>query len=235
MLAAAELHAARHGIRRMTGPEILYSDDSIAVINKPAGMLSVPGRGPEKEDSAALRLKQQFPLCIEQPSVHRLDMDTSGLMVFALTREAQRGLSIQFQQSSVCKKYIAVLEGLIDSGLGRSGRIELKFRLDPDNRPYQIFDPVRGKNGISLWRLEAFENGNTRVEFKPLTGRTHQLRLHAAHPAGLGRAIVGDRLYGSSCDEAHQNGERMLLHASMLEFQHPQTEERMLFRSPPPF
>lgn len=221
--------------------ELLYSDESIAVICKPAGMLSIPGRGPGKEDSASTRIREMFPGCITQPSVHRLDMDTSGLMVFALTAAAHRSLSIQFQNGEVHKRYTAVLEGIINESLGSSGRIELKFRLDPDNRPHQIHDPVQGKKGITLWRKIDENGGRSRVEFQLLTGRTHQLRLHSAHPAasdgggGLGCPIAGDRLYGSSSDEKHTDGERMLLHASELLFTHPAGGEKMNFRSEPPF
>ena len=228
-------------------PEIIYSDHHIVVINKPAGMLSIPGRGPERQDSAASRICSLFQDCIKQPSVHRLDMDTSGLMVFALTPEAHRNLSIQFQNSEVHKKYIAILEGLIGSTYSNSksspvsGRIELKFRLNPANRPYQIYDPVNGKTGITIWKKLNESNGRTRVEFEPLTGRTHQLRLHSAHPyksdesGGLGCPIVGDRLYGSSNDEEHEKGIRMLLHASKLEFKHPETSDLMSFKSNPEF
>ena len=233
-------------------PDIIYSDSSIAVINKPAGMLSVPGKGAGKQNSAAARIRSLFPGCIMQPSVHRLDMDTSGLLVFALTAEAHRDLSIQFQNSAVNKKYIAVLEGKLDKRLGRSGRIELKFRLDPDNRPYQVFDPVQGKPGVSLWKIidnvRSTERVNspeqTRIEFTPLTGRTHQLRLHAAHPVnfisgmntgGLGCPISGDRLYGSSSDSEHEAGTRMLLHASELEFRHPLSGRKISFSSQPAF
>ncbi len=222
-------------------PEILYSDESIAVIVKPAGMLSVPGRGPDKQECVSAFVREKFPGCIEQPSVHRLDMDTSGLMVFALTTEAHRSLSIQFQNGDVHKKYIAVLDGILDEHLGGGGRIELSFRLDPKNRPYQIHDPVQGKAGITIWQKLEEADGRTRVEFQPLTGRTHQLRLHAAHPSaadgsgGLGCPIVGDRLYGSSCDEEHAEGTRMLLHASEIVFTHPDAGEFMRFRNPAPF
>ena len=224
--------------------DILYSDQTTVVINKPAGLLSVPGRGPGKQDSAVNRIREIFSGCIEQPSVHRLDMDTSGLMVFALTSAAHRNISIQFQEGLVHKKYIAVLEGLLSPELGGNGRIELWFRLDTDNRPRQIPDKLYGKKGITLWK-KLDENGErSRVEFEPLTGRTHQLRLHAAHPVditgginrgGLGCPIAGDRLYGSSSDSEHEQGVRMLLHASELEFLHPDTHERFEFKNQPPF
>ena len=153
--------------------DFIYIDGDIAVIDKPAGLLSVPGRGPEKKDSAAERIKQAVPGCLEQPSVHRLDMDTSGLMVFALNRGAHRDLSIQFQNSAVRKEYTAVLDGLIPPGLGAGGIIRLRFRLDPSDRPRQIWDPVNGKEGITLWTKISEEDGRTRLRYRPLTGRTH--------------------------------------------------------------
>lgn len=207
---------------------VLYSDDDIVVINKPGGLLSVPGRGAEKQDSAAFRLKKMFPDMIEQPAVHRLDMHTSGLMVFAMTKTAHSTLSKQFENRLVTKRYQAVLEGMLHE---KEGKITLSFRLDPDNRPKQIFDPIRGKTGTTLWRNLGDEPGErTRVEFTPLTGRTHQLRLHAAHPKGLGMPIVGDYLYGYGND-----GDRMLLHAAFLEFTHPSHKKTVNFTSFPPF
>ncbi|MDC7225659.1 MAG: RluA family pseudouridine synthase [Spirochaetales bacterium] len=220
----------------MTDIKILYSDESIAVIHKPAGMLSIPGRGTEKSDSAATRLQAAYPGCIEQPSVHRLDMDTSGIMIFALTTEAHRSLSIQFQNAEVKKEYTAILEGNPADGIGESGRIELRFRLDPENRPHQIYDPVQGKTGVTIWKKLGIEaDGRSRISFTPITGRTHQLRLHASHPLGLDCPIAGDRLYGSSSDADHKNGERMMLHACKIEFTHPGNGALMKFESPAPF
>ncbi|NOR23375.1 MAG: RluA family pseudouridine synthase [Desulforhopalus sp.] len=209
--------------------DILYHDSDIVVINKPGGLLSVPGRGPEKQDCAASRLRQHFSNMIDQPAVHRLDMYTSGLMVFAITTGAHRFLSGQFEKRMVVKKYTAVVEGIIE---GISGDIHLPFRLDPDNRPLQIYDPVHGRMGITKWqKLETTET-TTRIEFTPLTGRTHQLRVHAAHPRpmGLGFPIVGDSLYGLGKD-----GHQMMLHASYLQFLHPETSKYLEFHSPPPF
>ena len=209
--------------------EILYQDSEIVVINKPGGLLSVPGRGPEKQDCAASRLRQHFVNMIEQPAVHRLDMYTSGLMVFAITTRAHRFLSGQFEKRLVVKKYIAVVEGIIEE-IG--GEIHLSFRLDPNNRPLQIYDPVHGKLGVTKWqKLETREN-TTRIEFTPLTGRTHQLRVHAAHPRplGLGASIVGDSLYGLG-----KEGDQMMLHASYLQFIHPGTSNSLEFQSLPPF
>jgi tRNA pseudouridine32 synthase/23S rRNA pseudouridine746 synthase len=197
------------------------------VIDKPAGFLSVPGRGPDKQDCVTARVKNLFPGCLEQPAVHRLDMDTSGLMVLARTRKAHRTLSLQFSERQVRKRYQALLAGLVH---GEQGEIELAFRLDPENRPHQIYDPVQGKTGVTHWRKLGVEDGMTRVEFIPLTGRTHQLRLHAAHELGLGFPIVGDRLYG-----VREPGQRMLLHAQYLSFYHPLSGDAMEFFSPIPF
>ena len=206
---------------------ILYLDEAIAVVDKPGGLLAVPGRGPDKQDSVASRIRQLMPWCIAQPAVHRLDMDTSGLMVLGLTAAAHRHLSVQFAERSVAKRYLALLEGKV---AGESGEIALRFRLDPDNRPYQVFDPVQGKLGISRWRKLEERAGRTLVDFTPLTGRTHQLRLHASHAQGLGCPIVGDRLYGHG-----KPGERLMLHASALEFSHPESGERLRFSLPSPF
>ena len=207
--------------------DIIFKDSSITVVNKPGGLLSIPGRGDDKKDSVTERLKTLFPETIEQPSVHRLDMYTSGLLVLALTGEAHRNLSIQFQRKKVFKQYTALLDGEV----GReSGIIKLKFRLDPENRPYQVYDPVNGKEGITEWRRISIENGKTRILFTPLTGRTHQLRLHSYHEKGLGIPICGDRLYGNGKER-----EQMMLHASYIEFTHPDTGERISFESPPPF
>ena len=206
---------------------VLHDDADIVVVEKPGGLLAVPGRGEGKQDCVENRVRQLFPGCISQPAVHRLDMYTSGLMVLALTREAHRHLSKQFAAQRVRKRYRAVLDGLVE---GESGEIELAFRLDPDNRPYQVYDPVQGKTGKSLWRKIKVEGDRTWVEFIPLTGRTHQLRLHASHHLGLNCPIVGDRLYGRG-----KEGGQMLLHATFLSFIHPATNEEISFTSPEPF
>lgn len=207
--------------------DIIYNDAGIVVVDKPGGLLSVPGRGPDKQDCVAARLRKLFPAMIDQPSVHRLDMYTTGLMVYAISREAHRHLSLQFAGREVEKEYTALVEGLIEE---EQGEIHLPFRLDLDNRPHQIYDPVHGKMGSTIWQRLGHENGCSRIRFIPLTGRTHQLRLHASHPLGLGSAIVGDSLYGSGKD-----GDPMLLHAGKLVFNHPKTSARLTFISEPPF
>ena len=197
------------------------------VVEKPGGLLAVPGRGPDKQDSVVSRVKSLLPWCIEQPAVHRLDMATSGLMVLGLTRQAHRHLSGQFAERQVVKRYMAVLEGEIDAA---EGTIELPFRLDPNNRPYQVYDQENGKVGITRWRTVDTGGGRTLVEFEPLTGRTHQLRLHASHPLGLGCPIAGDPLYGNG-----RTGDSLLLHATVLQFCHPSTSQWLDFASTPTF
>lgn len=211
----------------MKNLDIIHQEETFVVVNKPSGLLSVPGRGPQMQDCVVNRLKEFAPQCMQQPSVHRLDMDTSGLLVLALNKETQRHLSIQFQEHRVGKIYIALLEGIVAED---SGEIELAFRLDPDNRPHQVYDPVQGKVGKTLWRKLSVHEGITRVEFVPSTGRTHQLRLHASHALGLGCPIVGDRLYGTGSEPG-----QMKLHAASLKFEHPETGKTMSFEVAPLF
>ena len=216
------------------GLEILYRDSQLVVINKPSGLLSVPGRTPENQDCVVSRLKRLFPHCIEQPSVHRLDMETSGLMVYALTKQAHRNLSMQFEAGTVQKKYIALIDGVFNHN-EYQGELRLKFRLDVENRPHQIYDEVNGKLGITEWYKEGTElytapDGTkrrvTKIIFTPHTGRTHQLRLAASDPHGFGIPIVGDTLYGH-CEP----GERLMLHACELSFTHPISGEKMSFEN----
>jgi tRNA pseudouridine32 synthase/23S rRNA pseudouridine746 synthase len=209
------------------GLKIVYEDAAIVVVDKPSGLLSVPGKGEANRDCVVARIKARYPGCIDQPSVHRLDQDTSGLLVLALNAEAHRDLSGQFMDRLVGKRYVALIDGVLEE---QGGTIELKFRLDPDNRPYQVYDPVDGKRGVTRWRKLAVENGRTRVEFMPHTGRTHQLRLHSAHEKGLGFPIVGDRLYGTGTGPG-----QLRLHASLLRFRHPVTRAPLEFVSPAPF
>lgn len=213
----------------MTEPllEIVHEDEAFVVVNKASGMLSVPGRGPEKRDCVAERVRKMFPGCPPQPAVHRLDMDTSGLLVVARDVDTHRQLSIQFQKRETRKRYIALLDGVLTE---ERGTIELPFRLDIDNRPYQIHDPVHGKMGLTHWENRGVEAGWTRIAFVPITGRTHQLRVHAAHALGLGIPIVGDPLYGRGTGPG-----QLKLHAQELGFQHPRTGEALNFSAPPLF
>ncbi len=214
------------------GLEILYRDSQIIVINKPSGLLSVPGRTEDKQDCVVNRVKKLFPHCITQPSVHRLDMETSGLLVLAFTEEAHRNLSRQFEEGTVHKKYVALLDGVFNHN-EYEGELQLKFRLDVDNRPHQIYDEENGKLGITHWKKEGTvlytapdgsKRRTTKIIFTPKTGRTHQLRLAASDPHGFGIPIVGDTLYGHCAP-----GERLMLHAFELEFKHPVSGESMKF------
>ncbi len=207
--------------------DVLYFDRKLVVVNKPSGLLSVPGKGPENQDCVVTRVQEMFPECRKYPTVHRLDMDTSGILVLGLTARAQRELSQQFHDREVSKRYVALLDGVLEE---EEGRVDLPLRLDVDNRPYQVVDFERGKPATTLWKRIAIENGRTRVEFVPLTGRTHQLRMHAAEPGGLGIPIVGDRLYGSGTGPG-----QLKLHATYLRFMHPKTKETMEFEVPPLF
>lgn len=205
----------------------LYEDDHIIVIDKDSGFLSVPGRGPEKRDSVAHRISEMSKCELTFPEVHRLDMDTSGILVLAFDKFSQRGLSIQFQNRTIKKRYYALLEGHLE---GESGSIDFPLRLDVDNRPHQIYDPVHGKPSLTHWEKVAIEGPFTRVSFRPITGRTHQLRVHAAHVLGLGMPIVEDPLYGNGTDPG-----KMKLHAAELSFVHPISDEELSFKTDPPF
>ena len=208
-------------------PAILYQDDSLVIVDKPGGLLAVPGRGPDKQDCVVSRVRAQFPRMLDQPAVHRLDMQTSGIMVLAMHPAAHKSLSRQFQGRQVVKRYEAVVNGIIEKD---SGVIRLAFRLDPENRPRQIYDPVNGKESVTLWRRMSTHRQTTRVEFTPLTGRTHQLRVHSAHHLGLAAPIIGDALYGTGSD-----GDMMHLHATYLSFNHPDDDRIVEFFSHPPF
>lgn len=206
---------------------IIHEDPNFVVVDKPSGMLSIPGKGPANADCVTARLKRMYPDCMEHPAVHRLDMDTSGLMVLGRNAASQRHLSIQFQRRQTKKRYVALLEGRLEDD---RGKIELPFRVDIDNRPMQIYDEVHGKVGVTHWEKLGTENCWTRIAFVPITGRTHQLRVHAAHEKGLGIPIVGDPLYGNGTGPG-----QLKLHACELAFSHPKTDEELKFESRPPF
>ena len=226
----------------MLGLEILYRDEHILVVNKQSGVLSVPGK--VEKDCIVNRMKRLFPACIAQPAVHRLDMETSGLLVLAFTAEAHRALSRQFEEGRVTKQYVALVDGVLaEKHIPSHGCSELYFRVDLDNRPHQIWDSVHGKKAVTEWQLVRVETYHapgaphgdkgravTRVLFTPHTGRTHQLRLQAADSHGFGVPIVGDTLYGTCAP-----GERLMLHAQYLSFTHPISGEPMEFTNTAPF
>ena len=224
----------------MLGIKILYRDEDIIVVNKQSGLLSVPGRGPDKQDCIVNRVKKIFPGCIQQPAVHRLDMETSGIMVLAFTKEAHKNINKQFEEGLVQKKYVALLDGILPKlKIPDEGQMELYFRLDIDNRPHQIWDEVNGKKAVTQWKILGVERytdphgkttNATRVLFIPHTGRTHQLRLASADKHGFNVPIIGDTLYGKCTP-----GQRLMLHAQYIKFTHPTTGQTMEFTCPAEF
>ncbi len=199
--------------------EIIYQDDAMVVVNKPSGLLSVPGK--TIKDSAYTRLQAMYP-DVEGPFViHRLDMATSGILVFALTKRANKSLQKQFMARGVKKRYMAMLEGVLNEP---EGEISLPMRGDPDDRPRQLVCFEHGKHAETYWQLIEVKDGRSKVYMYPKTGRTHQLRVHSAHHMGLNMPMVGDGLYGEKANRLH-------LHAEMLELDHPYSKERMVFKA----
>lgn len=210
--------------------QILYEDDYLAVVVKPSGLLSVPGK--DNQASIYSILCERWKGKSDAFMVHRLDMATSGLLVVARTSEVHKALQAQFIRRTVKKKYVALLPlSIIEKQLPTEGRIELPLSPDPDDRPRQRVDRTNGKQSITEYRLIGKTTYGketlkaVKIELYPLTGRTHQLRVHCAHPDGLSTPIIGDNLYG-------QRAERLWLHAAHLEFTHPITQERMSFDTP---
>jgi tRNA pseudouridine32 synthase/23S rRNA pseudouridine746 synthase len=196
---------------------ILFEDDSIIIVNKPAEFLSVPGK--MIDDSVLLRMRQKYPDATGPMIVHRLDMSTSGIMVLAKTKDTYHFLQRQFVNRIVKKRYVALLEGEV---VGEEGTIDLPIRVDLMERPKQLVDFENGKKALTEWKVIERLNGRTKVHFQPITGRTHQLRVHSAFTDGLNCPIVGDDLYGRRADRLH-------LHAQQLTFKHPETKEFVTF------
>lgn len=220
--------------------QALYVDDALLVLDKPADLLTVPGRGADKQDCLAARAQAVWPDALV---VHRLDMATSGLLLMARSKAVQRALSDAFAQRLIHKRYLAVVDGTVAPQDDPWGLIDLPIALDWPNRPLRVIDPERGKPSATRWRiLSPDERGqslatgtghagaNTRLELVPLTGRSHQLRVHLK---ALGHPILGDHLYADAAQAARTT--RLMLHAWRLELTHPVTGAALSFESPPPF
>ena len=197
--------------------EIVFQDEHVVVVNKPAGLLSVPGKS--IKDSVYTRIKTQFPQATGSLIIHRLDMATSGLLMLALNERAHKNLQQQFLNKEVSKRYVATIEGKLAE---TSGEICLPLRGDFDDRPRQMVCHEHGKYAETHWQVIEERSGKTKLFLYPITGRTHQLRMHCAHPDGLNLPIIGDSLYGNSANRLH-------LHAQRLSFNHPITKERLTF------
>ena len=210
---------------------MLHADAALLVLDKPAGLLAVPGRGADKQDCLSARVQQQFADALV---VHRLDMATSGLMLMARGTAMQRALSRAFASRWVHKRYVAVVDSHVPAPAGDWGVIDLPILVDWPRRPLRIID-ARGQASVTRWRVISFETGpdgqpQTRLELEPVTGRSHQLRVHLQ---AIGHPILGDALYG---DEATLvRSPRLLLHASRLSLTHPQSGHALNLERPPPF
>ena len=207
--------------------QILHADSGLLVLNKPAGLLSVPGRGEDKQDCLSRRVQIQFPDAL---IVHRLDMATSGVMLMARSLDMQRALNRLFERREVDKRYVAVVHGQLRQSVGANewGLIDLPITVDWPRRPLRIIDAAQGKPSQTRWRSLAFDSAtnSTRVELEPVTGRSHQLRVHLQ---ALGHPILGDALYAPEAVRAQ--APRLLLHACALRLTHPESGELMRFES----
>ena len=203
----------------------VHIDEALVVVRKPPGLLSVPGRGPERADCVSARVQQRLPDALV---VHRLDMATSGLLLMARGAEAQRRLNAAFAQRRVAKRYTAVVAGRIDADCGE---VALPLRCDWPNRPRQMVDPDLGKPALTRWQvLSRHDPLTTRVELEPVTGRSHQLRVHLQ---SIGHPIVGDELYAP--EPWQRAATRLLLHASHLGLEHPTGGQWLCFSDPARF
>jgi tRNA pseudouridine32 synthase/23S rRNA pseudouridine746 synthase len=204
---------------------VVHEDPRFLVLLKPDGLLSVPARDATITDSVLARLRRRYPNASGPLLVHRLDLDTSGLLLAALDAEAFVALQAQFAARTVHKRYAAIVEGVV---IGDQGEISLPLRVDLEQRPRQLVDEVHGKPAVTTWQVRARSATETLLALTPHTGRTHQLRVHCSHRRGLGLAIKGDRLYGRPAS-------RLFLHAESLGFEHPETGARVTVQSPAPF
>lgn len=204
--------------------DILYHDHRLLVIDKPTGLLSVPGIGPQKQDCLIARVRKTY---LEARIVHRLDRDTSGVIVLALDAEAHRQLSIQFQEREVHKTYRAVVSGVMEQD---EGEIDLPIRKDLDDPPRQMVDHAQGRAAFTRWRVLERGADRTSLELTPLTGRSHQIRVHLK---AIGHPILGDDLYAPP--ETQGLADRLMLHAHTLTIVHPETAAPMTIEAPCPF
>ena len=206
--------------------DIIYVDNDLLVINKPAGLLSVPGKGEDKLDCLITRVQKEY---LDALTVHRLDMETSGLTVIARNAQIHKQLSKMFELKKISKSYIAIVDGELDK---TEGTIDLPLICDWPNRPKQIVDHDKGKASITHYQVIDYDahNNNSRIKLMPITGRTHQLRVHMQ---AIGHAILGDRLYAN--EEIFLKMSRLCLHSCELKFEHPVNEEIMKFESVIPF
>ena len=198
--------------------EIIYEDSEIAIINKPAEFLAVPGK--VTDNSVELLMQKKYPDCTGPFIVHRIDMSTSGIMIITKTKEANKNIQAQFIDRSIKKRYVAVLDGVLPSD---KGTIDLPLRADIDDRPRQLVCFDHGKPAKTIYKVISRTETQTKVYFYPVTGRTHQLRVHSAHPMGLNTPIIGDDIYGTKTNRLH-------LHAQQIEFTHPTTGKKMIFK-----
>lgn len=207
------------------GLEIIYSDKYLLAVNKPSGLLSVPGRGEDKADSMINRVQVEFPKALV---AHRLDRDTSGLLIFPLGAKTHRQISLMFEQREMQKSYVAVVMGQLTS---LQGVVDLPLMVDWPNRPRHMVDKINGKPSQTRYQVLSYDalSNTSRVALEPITGRTHQLRLHMQ---ALGHSILGDTLYAAANDAP---APRLLLHAHTLDFCHPVTGEKLSLISPMPF
>lgn len=203
--------------------DVIHADHEVVVVAKPSGLLSVPGKGPELADCLLSRLQAIYP---EALLVHRLDRDTSGVMVFALTAHAQRHLGLQFEKRQIKKTYVARVWGEMTE---KTGTVDLPLIVDWPNRPRQMVDHENGRPAQTDWRVQRTSEGETRVRLYPKTGRSHQLRVHML---ALGHPILGDPFYASGAARAYP---RLMLHSENLRFRHPDGGRGMSFSSKTPF
>ena len=202
---------------------ILHDDHEVVVVDKPSGLLSVPGKGAHLADCLLTRVQAAFPTAL---LVHRLDRDTSGVMVFALTPHAQRHLGLQFEKRQTKKTYVARVSGEMTQ---KSGTVDLPLIVDWPNRPRQMVDHENGRPALTDWRVLRARDGESRVRLMPKTGRSHQLRVHML---ALGHPILGDPFYATG---AARDYPRLMLHSETLQFRHPDGGQGMRITSKAPF